>query len=70
MVPVIDDPHENPDMVVHVGASVVPAEVSTCPAVQFASMAVVPAADWYGMLPPDHPARLVAVVAVPPQIAT
>ena len=45
VVPVIEDPHENPDMVVHVGASVVPFEVSTCPAVPFANIAVVHAAD-------------------------
>jgi hypothetical protein len=49
---------------VQVGARVVPAEVKTCPAVPFASIAVVPAADWYGIEPPSPPARLVAVVAV------
>jgi hypothetical protein len=49
---------------VQVGARVVPAEVRTCPAVPFASIAVVPAADWYGIEPPSPPAMLVAVVAV------
>lgn len=50
-------------MVVHVGASVVPFEVSTCPAVPFANIAVVHAADWYGIVQPEPPARFVAVVA-------
>jgi hypothetical protein len=47
-----------------VGASVVPLLCRTCPALPLASIAVVPAADWYGICPPSPAARLVAVVAL------
>jgi len=71
VVPVMDEPQENPaGAATQEGARVVPFDCRKYHAVPFASIAVTPAEDWYGMLPPVHPARLVAVVAVPPQIAT
>ena len=50
--------------VVQIGASVVPDDVRTCPALPLPNIKVVFNADWYGIEPPRPPARLVAVVAV------
>lgn len=49
-----------------VGAAVPPLLFNTCPEVPFVSIAVVPAADWYGIDPPRPPARLVDVPEVNP----
>ena len=51
---------------VHVGARVVPLLWSTCPAVPLAKSTVVSAADWYGIVPPEPPAMLVALPEVNP----
>lgn len=65
-VPVFDTlpPAES---VVQDGAVVVPLLCRTCPDDPLASIAVVPAADWYGIVPPEPPARWVAVPAVKPE---
>ena len=58
-------PSDTPEIVplTHEGAAA-PFERNTCPEVPAANWAVVPAADWYGTVPAEPPAKLVAVVAL------
>ena len=51
------------DTAAHDGAAA-PFDLKNCPELPAANCTVVPAADWYGIVPALPPARLLAVVAV------